>query len=278
MGRRGSSAVDDLIGGASRLPWKVGAALALIAFVILHIVAEQSIPGSVAPHPPVMGAVVLRGYVHVFATFLQFIIPATLLIGAGVSFFNRRRSTELVDSVTAGLAISSLSWQEFEALVAQGFRQRGFDVAERGGDCADGGIDLVLVQGHERFLVQSKQWRARQVGVSVVRELYGVMAAEGVTGGYVVTSGSFTKDAKAFSAGRNIDLIGGRELAALLHAGQAAKPVVPAAPPVSALRAPECPKCRSPMVLRTAKRGAHTGRSFWGCLQYPRCQAIIARE
>ena len=75
MGRRGSSAVDDLIGGASRLPWKVGAALALIAFVILHIVAEQSIPGSVAPHPPVMGAVVLRGYVHVFATVLQFIHP-----------------------------------------------------------------------------------------------------------------------------------------------------------------------------------------------------------
>jgi hypothetical protein len=28
---------------------------------------------------------------------------------------------------------------------------------------------------------------------SVVRELYGVMAAEGAAGGYVVTSGTFTK-------------------------------------------------------------------------------------
>jgi restriction system protein len=54
----------------------------------------------------------------------------------------------------------------------------------------------------------------------VVRELYGVMAAEGVAGGYVVTSGTFTKDARQFAAGRNVELIDGQGLDALLRDGR----------------------------------------------------------
>ena len=42
-----------------------------------------------------------------------------------------------------------------------------------------------------------------------MREFYGVMAAGGATGGFVVTSDVFTDDARAFAAGRNIDLIDG---------------------------------------------------------------------
>lgn len=38
---------------------------------------------------------------------------------------------------------------------------------------------------------------------------------------------------------------------------------------------PYCPKCKSKMVLRTAKKGRYEGRKFWGCSQYPKCDAII---
>lgn len=34
---------------------------------------------------------------------------------------------------------------------------------------------------------------------------------------------------------------------------------------------PRCPKCRSIMVLRTARKGRWIGRQFWGCPRYPRC-------
>ena len=67
--------------------------------------------------------------------------------------------------------------------------------------CPDGGIDLVLSKGSEKFLVQCKQWKAFKVGVTVVRELYGVMAAKGAAGGFVVSSGRFTDDATAFASG-----------------------------------------------------------------------------
>jgi restriction system protein len=43
----------------------------------------------------------------------------------------------------------------------------------------------------------------------VVRELHEAMAAEGAIGGFAVTSGAFSLDAKRFASGRNIELIDG---------------------------------------------------------------------
>ncbi len=36
----------------------------------------------------------------------------------------------------------------------------------------------------------------------------------------------------------------------------------------------KCPKCGSPMVLRTAKRGASAGKQFWGCSAFPKCRVM----
>ena len=41
--------------------------------------------------------------------------------------------------------------------------------------------------------------------------------------------------------------------------------------PIAAL----CQQCGVPMVPRTARRGAHAGRRFWGCINYPRCRQIV---
>lgn len=84
----------------------------------------------------------------------------------------------------------------------------------RGGP--DGGVDLLLKRDRETFLVQCKQWRAQKVGVQTVRELYGVMAAKGAAGGFVVTSGSFTEEAQQFAKGRNVQLVDGIQLKVLV--------------------------------------------------------------
>ncbi len=39
---------------------------------------------------------------------------------------------------------------------------------------------------------------------------------------------------------------------------------------------PICPKCGIPMVLRTARNGPQTGRTFYGCSNYPRCREITS--
>ena len=78
--------------------------------------------------------------------------------------------------------LNAITWQQFELVIGEWFRTQGYNVKEYGGAGPDGGIDLVLSKGNETFLVQCKQWRAIKVGVTVVRELYGVMAARGATG------------------------------------------------------------------------------------------------
>ena len=115
------------------------------------------------------------------------------------AYRNRRLFAEARrTSDTAGLM--DLSWRDFEHLVGEAFRQRGFAVSETASG-PDGGIDLELRRDGELHLVQCKRWRARQVGVEIVRELYGVMSARGAVGGYVVSSGTFSSEANASPRG-----------------------------------------------------------------------------
>ena len=83
--------------------------------------------------------------------------------------------------------------------------------------------------------MQCKQWRAFKVGVDVVRELYGVMAARGATGGFVVTSGRFTDDAISFASGRNVTLVDGPKLVGLIRQARAGagQPAARMAPPIN---------------------------------------------
>jgi hypothetical protein len=41
---------------------------------------------------------------------------------------------------------------------------------------------------------------------------------------------------------------------------------------------PLCPKCQLPMILRTAWRGEHQGKQFYGCPNYPRCNEMVYIE
>lgn len=160
-------------------------------------------------------------------------------------------------------------------LVGEAFRRGGYEVIETGGGGADGGVDLVLRKDRERYLVQCKQWRSYSVGVQVVRELYGVMAAKGAVGGFVVTSGVFSSEAKDFAAGRNIDLIDGAELHEIIKRIQ---PASSHEEKILSMTGQLCPKCGSLMVMRTARQGANVGKSFWGCPNFPQCRGVVPMD
>jgi restriction system protein len=109
-----------------------------------------------------------------------------------------------------------MGWRDFERLVGEVFRRQGFTVSGFGGQGPDGGVDLGLTKNGQRFLVQCKHWRKRQVGVTVVRELNGVVSAHGAHGGFVVTGGEFTREAREFAESCGIKLIDGRKLEELI--------------------------------------------------------------
>jgi len=290
--RKRTSLLEDLYQISAAVPWWAGVLLALLSYAALHWLSLGEVPKAVSQEQ--FAQVLIWTAVRWMAGFGQYLAPLVLLAGAAASWWGRRKRAGLVDQVAQGTpleAIRSMKWDDFELLVGEVFRMRGFTVGETGSG-ADGGTDLRLRKGGEVFLVQCKQWRYNKVSVMVVRELFGVMAAEGATGGFVVTSGVFTQDARAFAKGRNIDLLDGPELAALFEKARAStKSVAPTVLMATSDAAttctpenptpavpPSCPRCGTPMVKRTAKQGSNAGGTFWGCTGYPNCRGLRASE
>ncbi|MBL8356061.1 MAG: restriction endonuclease [Delftia acidovorans] len=290
--KRKTSTAEDLMDLIAMLPWWAGIALALASYMVLHSIAIRPLPAAQSPQQ--IGQLATTAIWQGLATGGQYILPLICLAGAAISAVRKRRRSRLLETTSASSsadALNNMSWREFETLVGEGFRRRGYSVKETGGGGPDGGVDLVLSKDGEKTLVQCKQWKAFKVGVSTVRELYGVMAADGAAAGFVVTSGRFTQEAVAFAAGRNIHLMDGvalmkllkeakaqtgaasttkaRAAASLLNPVLVVEPVKtepafdtvqPAAAPI-----PGCPQCGKAMVQRVAKRGPAAGKAFWGC-------------
>jgi restriction system protein len=110
-----------------------------------------------------------------------------------------------------------MSCRDFERLIGETFRRRGFYVAGFGMRAAGGAADLALLKSGERFLVHCQHWRKQEIGVLAVRELNGALQAVRAQGGYVLTAGEFTHEAREFARSTRIELIGGERLIAWLR-------------------------------------------------------------
>ena len=314
MGRRSRSGLaDDVMALVARLPWWAGVALAVASYALLHNFAMQPV-APVSLQAGQLGQALTQALWRTLAGIGQYLLPVLCLAGAALSAWRRRVRAKLLDGVAqsdARNALDGMRWREFEMLVGEAFRQQGYRVTETGGGGPDDGIDLVLTQpvaqgsGSKKFLVQCKQWRTMKVGVGVVRELFGVMAAKGADGGFVVTSGRFTDAAKEFARGRSLHLIEGPELRALIRGAQSHQAAAQQTAPRNAVRphspppaiwptemptpttmertatvprgndeqrTPPCPRCDQPMLMRTARQGHTAGVAFWGCSRYPACR------
>ena len=284
--RHKTSPLEDFVAVVALMPWWACVGLAVLSYLVLGAMARPVVVTSIQPSQ--IGQAMAHSMIQALAMVGQYVVPLLCLAAAVVSASQRRQRRDLVASVAQGRApdvLDGMSWQEFELLVGEAFRLQGYEVAEIGGGGPDGGVDLVLRKDREKFLVQCKQWKAFKVGVQVVRELYGVMAAKGAAGGFVVTSGTFTDEAIAFANGRNVRLIDGPKLFGLIQqvrtaSGQGENTRKPTLPPKAspvATGSPSavrvlCPICSAGMVQRVAKRGENAGNTFWGCGTFPDCR------
>ncbi len=269
MSRRNPSLGEMLV----LLPWQVSAGLAAIAFVGLRWV----IPSLHFENP-------------ILATFAKATggLAWLALLGLGtislLSALFARRKKALLEEQRDADSLRALSWQELEWLVGEAYRRKDYAVEESLSGGSDGGIDLILRKDGRTLLVQCKRWKTQSVGAPVIREMFGLLGHHGADGVIIVTSGGFTRDAMSFAEGKPIELIDGKALLALVRGVQRqlkdTVPPIPNAPETKAVESasklapPHCPSCQARMVKRTARRGANSGNTFWGCSNYPTCRGV----
>ena len=264
MARRRESLADVLM----VLPWWVSVVIAAVAYALIAFAAPLYLPAS--RHAAGLGTAAKNLAPFVAGIFL-FIGLLSFIRG----FILRRKFNALVSIEQ----VRQLSWRQFESIVGEAFRRRGYAVRENAVDGPDGGIDLVLQKDSEKFYVQCKQWKQIKVGVKPIREFYGVISAGDAAGGFFVASGEYTEDAREFARKCAIELIDGPALAEMIAQSREPEPFMDPTsrrrtePMIeSSIAEPVCPTCGAVMMRRTAKRGTNVGSTFWGCSLYPRCR------
>jgi restriction system protein len=199
--RRKTDSFDDFTAIFARVPWWVPFGLAAGAWFGLPPILRHFIPNKVwSPLWP-----------WVAGTAALFLVLTGL--AGQIEKLRRRRLMRQANSLAA---LQTLSWSEFEELCAEAYRRKGYEVepTARG---ADGGVDLVLRSRGKKTFVQCKHYAVRRVDVRPVRELFGVMAAEGASDGVIICSGSYTSAARQFVRGKNLTLVDGAELLKLVQ-------------------------------------------------------------
>lgn len=228
--QRKLDAAEVLTDLLARLPWWLGPAAAVGTYVAATQLGPLVISDDAWERTwPVFGA-----------------IGAAVLMAASMAAAAERRSRAALLAKTASLeALCSMHWRRFEDLCAEAYRRKGYTVSLTANG-ADGGVDLVLRKGPQRIYVQCKRYKRRQIDVRTVRELKGVMAAEGATGGILISSGTFTSDALEFGARSGVQLVDGVGLLKLL--GHVPAEPVTAPPPVISSSPPLPQPSASPAV------------------------------
>jgi len=262
MSRRNDTILDILY----RLPWWVSVLVATVAYISLKYIIPSIETESI----------LVKSIGTIGPKFAPF-VAIFFLLPAPFSLYEEKRKKKLVDKQKDIETIRALSWRDFEHLVGEAYRRQGYTVLENNDTGPDGGVDLRLKKDGNSFLIQCKQWRNMKVGVKVVRELFGIVAAEHATCGVVITSGIFTQEARNFAAGKPIDLVEGNQLLTLIGIVQNDGPIQLAV--IETSKADRlCPQCGGTMVLREAKRGSNVGKKFWGCSNFPKCRATESFE
>ncbi|MBQ0600847.1 restriction endonuclease [Klebsiella oxytoca] len=173
------------------------------------------------------------------------------------------------NSADARRILEQMTWDQFEKILRKFFESKGYK-ATLTNTGSDGGIDVALEKNGRREMVQAKHWKVNRVGVSIVREIYGVVQAERMNRGFIVTSGLFTEEAREFAVkvSGKIVLIDGNLLIEIIKGdSEFEKQTDATISSAISIEEKSCTMCGGQMVLRTANK-----KTFWGCSNYPECR------
>ena len=142
-------------------------------------------------------------------------VAIALLLFAAVWALKRQRRAldDRVATSRTRRALADMPWPQVEQVIADYVRGRDFEVAETERAPPDAAADVLLTRLNEYYLLRPRYWRDATVGVEAVREFHRAMAARHAVGGFIITSGSFSPEARELARERQIELVDGEQVA-----------------------------------------------------------------
>jgi restriction system protein len=265
--RKKESGLEGLFHIFTMTPTWVGPVVAVLSYLVVRYMIPSILERSEQGESTSAMTTTLGTFARSFAPSVSALILLVWVAAEIKKWFDRRR----LDSTNDLEDIRNLSWRDFERLVGEAYRRKGYRVEETGSPAGDGGVDLILHANGDRTLVQCKHWKQRKVGVKVVRELYGAMHDQGAAYGIVVCFDDYTQEARSFAERNSMELVPGRELERLIAevrssstrspSHQIQAPASVPGPPavISPSESPLCPKCSGQMTLRKWPHNALNG-------------------
>lgn len=137
-------------------------------------------------------------------------VVAAVIGAAGTLYFRAYRMRR--EETAAGIvALSGVSWRVFIHMVLDALSRRGFDRVV-GQEDASGDRDFVLEKAGRQWLLSCKHGSAFVLGKPVVNELANEINLKGAAGGFLVTQGRITDDARGIAGLQGIELLDGPAL------------------------------------------------------------------
>lgn len=157
-------------------------------------------------------------------------------------------------------------WQE---LTARGlelelgcvFAERGYEDVIVTWEGADDGVDLILKQGDNNFIVQCKG-QAKPVSPRVIRELIGSSQLYSADEAILVSTSGFTSNARIMAENSGIFLL---DLYGLIDVSSQAKARMDSGLPSGNLTIDDTPRCTEPGCQRLMVRARSAHAELWRC-------------
>lgn len=155
------------------------------------------------------------GFLEVFPEPLYSIL--FLLVGitlVGIYLYRlrarKRKLHQTGDEAQSPKDLLDLTPSEFEEMVVELYRSFGHR-AMRTGQIGDHGVDVIIeAKNGEKWIAQCKRWRG-SVGEPIIRDFYGTMHHEKAAKGALITTGTFTTQAREWARGKPIFFYDGEE-------------------------------------------------------------------
>lgn len=162
----------------------------------------------------------------------------------------------------AGADVDAMTGRQFEWCLAVMFTRLDYEVELT--ETYDFGADLIVIRDGVRSAVQAKR-QEKKLGQHAVQQAVTGRAYYECHTASVVTTAEVQPRVRALAGKTGVSILDRQHLTRMLQmAGIVSSPQL--------LPAPQCSRCRTPLVARSGRHGP-----FWGCANYPRGCRVSAQ-